>query len=71
MTAEPGPDRQPEAFEAGEAKAMERAWDAWNTPALIEQRAAQAEAEAEFEAIWQDNRIGLGGTPWAEPEAEL
>jgi hypothetical protein len=42
----------------------------WNAPVLMEQRAADAAAEAESEAIWQESRIGLGGAPWAEPEAE-
>ena len=45
----------------------------WNEPTLMQQRAADADAEAEAERIWEEARIGLRELPEAEtdePEIE-
>jgi hypothetical protein len=74
---EPQAERGDPAAEQQEMEALERHWAAWNDPVLMDQRAADAAAEAESERIWQENRIGLRGGPaqhrevQAETEPEL
>jgi hypothetical protein len=65
---EPNHGIQPAADETDSA-ATEEAWA--ENPVLAAQREADAAAEAESEAIWQESRIGLSAAPHAEPQAEL
>jgi hypothetical protein len=58
----------PAEAETADAEALERHWAAWNDPVLVEQRAADAAAEAESERIWNENRIGLRGRAGRECE---